>query len=1083
MMVKSGFTKTLGSVLLAAGMAMAGNYSTWAKYRTVTVNTTGLGLSASVTKIPVPIRFDATNHADVLNGGTQILAGGADIRVTKADGTTDVPFEIESATTGATGAALIWVLADTVKANNTAGATFRVYWGKTGATTLSNATAVFDTANGFAAVWHMKETGLTVGGTISDATGAGNTAKVVVNGTGVAPSDTAGALGTGKNFSGNIAGTSDGNGGYFAVKDSATTALTMNTNNGPYTLSAWANPNVCSSTNRIAIISKYNNNNVVATRAYALQTASSGASWRMVNNPSSLSTFNANNEYVSDTTCTTGTWQYVVGTYELATTADTTAASALGVKISLNGSPFKLGTRATQATGSSIGSSAPVFIGRLDGASANQRYMRGILDEVRVSKVARSADWVKLEYETQRPTGGTAVTIDSAKNPNAVSYAAWTGHRTIKLNTSATGANVPGTVTNFPVLIRLGAGESAILSAAKAGGADIRFSKSDDATPLAYQIESWGPSSAAIWVKVDSVKGNDAVQTIRLHYGNNAATAQSSGAAVFDTANNFVSVWHMNGATDDTSATAYGYVATAIGTPGAGTGAVGPARLFNGTSQYFQALGTASSAMSFAAESSYTFSAWVRSDSVSATGSNTGHAIVTKGDHQWALAVFGATAPNRYYEITTKAANGWRQTTTRPRAYASYGGDTANSKIGVWRFVTGSWNGANTAAANGRVYTDGALQFDTTFNVSTNINTARQTARDVHIGVLSNEGTGSTNATGTLVRYFAGALDEITISRGVRDSNWVKLSYQNQKASNSLTDIGNGATVPGAPTGVTGVAGVAQVAVSWVAPVSDGGATITGYKAVAVSDTTKSCTTTGTLTCIVTGLTNGTAYTFTVKATNSLGTSAASAASAAVTPNATVPGAPTGVTGAAGAANSGTVTVSWTAPVNNGGSAITGYKAMAVSDTTKTCSTTSAVTCAITGLTNGTAYTFVVRAINAVGSSAASTASAAVTVTGVAPGTLMISVGSFTKAYTFQLPEATAALTENLTMSIADAAGKTVWERTINPAESKTRTLTWNGLTSKGSKVSAGMYIVRIHVAGASSSQNFIQAGVKLLND
>ena len=75
----------------------------------------------------------------------------------------------------------------------------------------------------------------------------------------------------------------------------------------------------------------------------------------------------------------------------------------------------------------------------------------------------------------------------------------------------------------------------------------------------------------------------------------------------------------------------------------------------------------------------------------------------------------------------------------------------------------------------------------------------------------------------------------------------------------------------------------------------------------------------------VTGLTNGTAYTFTVAAINSVGTGPASAASNSVTPTDprhTVPGAPTIGTATAGNASA---TVTWTAPASNGGSAITGY--------------------------------------------------------------------------------------------------------------------------------------------------------------
>ena len=90
------------------------------------------------------------------------------------------------------------------------------------------------------------------------------------------------------------------------------------------------------------------------------------------------------------------------------------------------------------------------------------------------------------------------------------------------------------------------------------------------------------------------------------------------------------------------------------------------------------------------------------------------------------------------------------------------------------------------------------------------------------------------------------------------------------------------------------------------------------------------------------------------------------------------PGSPTGVLATRG---NKAVAVSWTAPENNGGSAITGYTVSAspqVGGVTKTCTTSSATTCTVTGLTNGTAYTFTVSAANAFGNSASSAVSQAI---------------------------------------------------------------------------------------------------------
>jgi len=189
---------------------------------------------------------------------------------------------------------------------------------------------------------------------------------------------------------------------------------------------------------------------------------------------------------------------------------------------------------------------------------------------------------------------------------------------------------------------------------------------------------------------------------------------------------------------------------------------------------------------------------------------------------------------------------------------------------------------------------------------------------------------------------------------------------------------------PRAPTRVSALAGNESAIVTWTAPKT--GSPITSYTVtpfigsaaqtpVAVAGRPPATWAT------VTGLTNGTAYTFTVSATNAIGTGRAAAASNAVTPSApTVPGTPTGVSATA---DNGSATVWWTAP-GNGGSAIASYTVTpyigSAAQTPITISgnppTTSAT---FTGLTNGTAYTFTVSATNAIGTGPASAASNAIT--------------------------------------------------------------------------------------------------------
>ncbi len=206
------------------------------------------------------------------------------------------------------------------------------------------------------------------------------------------------------------------------------------------------------------------------------------------------------------------------------------------------------------------------------------------------------------------------------------------------------------------------------------------------------------------------------------------------------------------------------------------------------------------------------------------------------------------------------------------------------------------------------------------------------------------------------------------------------------------------AIAPDAPTGLMGaVQGQSQIDLTWTASLRNGGAPITGYRIERSSQTSfatlvvAGSTTPGVTEFMDTGLDPGSTYHYRIKAVNNAGNSAPSNTFSGTTrASNTVPDAPTGLMEVV--QNQNQIDLTWTAPLSNGGSPITGYRIERATGTggnfmdlvadTMDPATTSYVN---TGLMAATTYRYRVSTINALGTGAASNTVIAMTTAVTAP--------------------------------------------------------------------------------------------------
>jgi len=331
------------------------------------------------------------------------------------------------------------------------------------------------------------------------------------------------------------------------------------------------------------------------------------------------------------------------------------------------------------------------------------------------------------------------------------------------LKITFSGYNKGGTLTNFPVLVRLSTNISGFSYGqfASSSGADLEFASGTNNQALPYEIEQWNPAGESlVWVQVPLISSTN--NFITAYWGNpaqNQPAASNTNGAVwkgpFSVTPEFDLVWHLNQGTFPFTDSTLQFPSTNGGTgETAGTGIVGAGLGFDGNAAFLNA-------GNINLSNSFTISVWVN---ISPTIGN----IMTI----WASKPGSGTADGFAMNV-----NNFNTTDGALRFITGNGATTApvtspagSVGFGQWHLVTAT---VDTTANNARVYVDGT---DVTSG-KTNILADFSKTNNVILGVAAD---GAFD--------FKGTMDEARVEQGTRSPNWIWASWATVATNSSFAN-------------------------------------------------------------------------------------------------------------------------------------------------------------------------------------------------------------------------------------------------------------------------------------------------------
>jgi hypothetical protein len=840
-----------------------------------------------------------------LTGLSNVNANGTDVRFTSFDGVTELAREVESYSSTTL---VAWVKVPTL--SSSVDTDIYIYYGNSGAAEpAANSTygsqKVWDDggSNYFKGVWHLKETGSNP--QVFDSTSGSR------NSTSQAWTPTTGKI--------------DG-AGQFSGTSVAVTPFSLGV---LHTSSAWVKPSQQTGMAAFGGILNGGGNSVGPLFVESLESTrigySIGAGGVAYDVPSMI-----------------GEWHHIVSVRD-----------GVSVKLYYDGNEVVTGN--LPANDEANISEIAARIG------PESLYYRGMLDEVHVSTALRSADWIKTEYNNQ-------------SDPD--SFYAVASEENFEDATADGGSLVTGyTVTSFPEGITATGSTSPIIVTGLTNGTPYTF------TIVATNSVGDSPSSIASDSVIPATVPGEPTAVLPT-YGNNqvslfwSAPASDGGSNIID----YIIEYKL---TNDLDTPANWQISADPETPTIVPTLV--TGLVNGLSYDFRI--TARNAAGNGSSSSPLVS--------SVPKTIPGKPIITStvsGDMQ---AIVNFTPLTTEENIDTSATNGGSEITnytitSNPESIVV---SSSTSPI----IITGLTNGTSytfTMTATNMVGQGPAS------NVSSPVIPAG--IPEIPTELVATPGNALIDLSWTAPYNNGAEITNYVIEYKLRsDENWIQVGHAVSPLTTiTITDLVNGSlydfrvsaynsagtsemssplvsgtprTIPGQPVITNVERGDGQVIVNFTAPVSNGGSEITNY--TITSDPQGIVQTGSTSPIIIGGLTNGTPYTFTVKATNVVGDGPVSTSSVSVIP-AGVPGKATGVTAVAG---NGQATITFVEPLSDGGSTITGYTVYSNNGGTDSNASSTNLSHVVTGLANGTTYTFTVVAQNNVGNGLASDASVPIT--------------------------------------------------------------------------------------------------------